>query len=108
MPHNVRKNAFAIDVLKKTDGSSLCHGRWDWNHFKLIRDNFSQKYTCCIEIYFPDSRYDNKFVISRVKYKHQLSGCQVDFKPISLFMGHTESVTRWYFKKYPKKVISGF
>ena len=50
MPHNVRKNAFAIDVLKKTDGSNFYYGRWAWNLFKLFRDNFSQKYTCCIEI----------------------------------------------------------
>ena len=67
MAHNVRKNA--IDVLKKTDGSSLYHGRWDWNLFKLIRDNISQKYTCCIEIYVPDSRYDNEFNSSRLSFQ---------------------------------------
>ena len=42
MPHNVRKNAFAIDVLRKTDGTSIYHGHW--NLFNLIRDNLSSHY----------------------------------------------------------------
>ena len=63
------ENAFPINVLKKTDGSNLYHGRWDWNLFKLIRDNFSQKYTCCIEIYIPDSCYYNEFNSSRLTFQ---------------------------------------
>ena len=69
MQHNVRKNSFAIDVLKKTDGSNLYYGRWDWNLFKLIRDNFSQNYTCCIEICNPDIRYDNEFNSANLSFQ---------------------------------------
>ena len=66
MPHSVRKNAFAIDVLKKRMdqvyimevGIGIC-----------LRDDFSQKYTCCIEIYVPDSRYDNEFNSSRLSFQ---------------------------------------
>ena len=50
MPHSVRKNAFAIDVLRETDGTSIYHGRWDWNLFNLIRDSFSSHYTGLVVI----------------------------------------------------------
>ena len=58
-------NAFAIDVLKKTDGSNLYYVTWDWNLFKRIRDNFSQKYTLNI----PDIRYDNEFNSANLSFQ---------------------------------------
>ena len=71
MPHSVRKNAFAIDVLKKRmDQVYIMEvGIGIIYLFKLIRDNFSQNYTCCIEIYVPDSHYDNEFNSSRLSFQ---------------------------------------
>ena len=47
-PHKNNKKAFSFKVQKATDGSSLFKGRFDFNIFKLIRDNYSDKYTVCL------------------------------------------------------------
>ena len=61
-PHKTNKKAFSLKVQKTNDGSSLFKGRFDFNLFKMIRDNFSDNYTVCIEVYFEkDGRHDSEF-----------------------------------------------
>ena len=61
-PHLSNKKAFSLKVQKTNDGSSLFKGRFDFNLFKMIRDDFSDNYTVCIEVYFINSRqYDSEF-----------------------------------------------
>ena len=61
-PHKTNKKAFSLKVQKTNDGSSLFKGRFDFNLFKMIRDDFSNKYTVCLEVYFEkDGRHDSEF-----------------------------------------------
>ena len=60
-PHKNNKKAFSLKVQKAKDGSSLFKGRFDFNLFKLIRDDYSDKYTVCLEIYFPKTGFDLEF-----------------------------------------------
>ena len=61
-PHKTNKKAFSLKVQKTNAGSSLFKGRFDFNLFKMIRDNFSDNYTVCIEVYFEkDGRHDSEF-----------------------------------------------
>ncbi|XP_068757391.1 uncharacterized protein [Montipora capricornis] len=61
-PHKSNKKAFSLKVQKTNDGLSLFKGRFDFNLFKLLRDNFSDNYTVCIEAYFQkDGRHDSEF-----------------------------------------------
>ena len=60
-PHKNNKKVFSFNVQKANDGSSLFKGRFDFNLFKLIRDNYSDKYTVCLEIYFPKTGFDLEF-----------------------------------------------
>ena len=51
-----------MKVQRTNDGSSEYKGRLDFNLFKLIRDNFSDHYTVCLETYFQKSPfYDYEF-----------------------------------------------
>ena len=52
MPHKINKRAFILKVQKTQDRSSLFKGRFDFNLYKLIQDNFSNNYTIALEIYF--------------------------------------------------------
>ena len=62
MPHKTNKKAFSMKVQRTNDGSSKYKGRFDFNLFKLIRDNFSDHYTVCLETYFQKSPfYDYEF-----------------------------------------------
>ena len=62
MPHKTNKKAFSMKVQRTNDGSSEYKGRFDFNLFKLIRDNFSDHYTVCLETYFQKSPfYDYEF-----------------------------------------------
>ena len=62
MPHKTNKKAFSMKVQRTNDGSSEYKGRFDFNLFKLIRDNFSDHYTVCLEMYFQKSPfYDYEF-----------------------------------------------
>ena len=62
MPHKTNKKAFSTKVQRTNDGSSEYKGRFDFNLFKLIRDNFSDHYTVCLETYFQKSPfYDYEF-----------------------------------------------
>ena len=60
-PHTNNKKAFSFNVQKAKDGSSQFKGRFDFNLFKLIRDDYSDKYTVCLEIYFPKTGFDLEF-----------------------------------------------
>ena len=55
MPHKTNKKAFSMKVQRTNDGSSEYKGQFDFNLFKLIRDNFSDHYTVCLETYFEES-----------------------------------------------------
>ena len=62
MPHKTNKKAFSMKVQRTNDGSSEYKGRFDFNLFKLIRDDFSDHYTVCLETYFQKSPfYDYEF-----------------------------------------------
>ena len=62
MPHKTNKKAFSMKVQRTNDGSSEYKGRFDFNLFKLIRDNFSDHYTVCLETYFQKNPfYDYEF-----------------------------------------------
>ena len=62
MSHKTNKKAFSMKVQRTNDGSSEYKGRFDFNLFKLIRDNFSDHYTVCLETYFQKSPfYDYEF-----------------------------------------------
>ena len=60
-PHKNNKKAFSFNVQKAKDGSSQFKGRFDFNLFKRIRDDYSDKYTVCLEIYFPKTGFDLEF-----------------------------------------------
>ena len=57
MPHKTNKKAFSMKVQRTNNGSSEYKGRFDFNLFKLIRDNFSDHYTVCLETYFQKSPF---------------------------------------------------
>ena len=62
MPHKTNKKAFSMKVQKANNGLSVYKGRFDFNLFKMIRDDFSDKYTVCVETYFQKSPfYDYEF-----------------------------------------------
>ena len=62
MPHKTNKKAFSMKVQRTNDGNSEYKGRFDFNLFKLIRDDFSDHYTVCLETYFQKSPfYDYEF-----------------------------------------------
>ena len=62
MPDKTNKKVFSMKVQRTNDGSSEYKGRFDFNLFKLIRDNFSDHYTVCLETYFQKSPfYDYEF-----------------------------------------------
>ena len=61
-PHKSNKKAFSLKVQKTNDGSNLFKGRFDFNLFRMIRDDFSNHYTVCIEVYFEkDGRHNSEF-----------------------------------------------
>ena len=80
-PHKNNKKAFSLKVQKAKDGSSLFKGRFDFNLFKLIRDNYSDKYTVCLEIYFQKTGFDAEF-----------NSLQVTFEKINMNTDRTTTV----------------
>ena len=80
-PHKNNKKAFSLKVQKAKDGSSLFKGRFDFNLFKLIRDNYSDKYTVCLEIYFQKTGFDVEF-----------NSFQVTFEKINMNTDRTTTV----------------
>ena len=70
-PHKNNKKAFSFNVQKAADGSSLFKGRFDFNLFKLIRDNYSDKYTVCLEIYFLRTGFDVEFNSFQVTFEQR-------------------------------------
>ena len=62
MPHKTNKKVFSMKVQRTNDGSSEYKGRFDFNLFKVIGDDFSDHYTVCLETYFQKSPfYDYEF-----------------------------------------------
>ena len=57
LPHKMNKKAFSMKVRRTTDGSNEYKGRFDFNLFKMYRDNKSDKYTVCVETYFQKSPF---------------------------------------------------
>ena len=57
MPHKMNKKAFSMKVRRTTDGSNEYKGRFDFDLFKMYRDNKSDKYTVCVETYFQKSPF---------------------------------------------------
>ena len=57
MPHKTNKKVFSMKVQRTTDGSNEYKGRFNFNLFKMYRDNKSDKYTVCIETYFQKSPF---------------------------------------------------
>ena len=57
MPHKTNKKAFSMKVRRTTDGSNEYKGRFDFNLFKMYRDDKSDKYTVCVETYFQKSPF---------------------------------------------------
>ena len=57
MPHKRNKKAFSMKVRRTNDGSNEYKGRFDFNLFKMYRDNKSDKYTVCVETYFQKSPF---------------------------------------------------
>ena len=80
-PHKNNKKAFSLKVQKAKDGSSLFKGRFDFNLFKLLRDNYSDKYTVCLEIYFQKTGFDAEF-----------NSFQVTFEKINMKTDRTTTV----------------
>ena len=70
-PHKTNKKAFLIDVEKSGDISKFSCG-FDFNLFKMIRDDFSNQYTVCVEIYFDKSgRDDTEFDSANITFQRQ-------------------------------------
>ena len=78
MPHKINKKAFILKVKKMQDGSSLFKGRFDFNLFKLIQDNFSNNYTIALEIYFERFPFTEK----------EFNSVRISFEKIYMYINH--------------------
>ena len=78
MPHKINKRAFILKVKKTQDGSSLFKGRFDFNLFKLIQDNFSNNYTIALEIYFELFPFTEK----------EFNSVIISFEKINMYINH--------------------
>ena len=69
MPHKTNDKAFSIKVQKSNNGLSEYKGRFDFNLFKMIRDDFSDKYTVYLEFCFQKTPfYDYAFDSVEIGY----------------------------------------
>ena len=75
-PHLINKTVYKLTIGRKTD-ESVFKGRWDFNLFKLIRDNYSDHYTACIEIYI-QNKLDNEFNNSSLTF--QATNTNIDYQ----------------------------
>ena len=78
MPHKINQKAFILKVQKTQDGSSLFKGRFDFNLFKLIQDNFSKIYTIALEIYFELFPFTES----------ELNSVKINFEQINMYINH--------------------
>ena len=83
MPHKINKKAFILKVQKTQDSSSLFKGRFDFNLYKLIQDNFSNNYTIALKIYFELFPFTEKGFNSVI----------INFEKINMYINHNAS--RW-------------
>ena len=96
VPHKINKKAFILKLQKTGDGTSLLKGRFDFNLFKLSRDNPSQNYAVCVEIYFRSSQF----------YEKEFNSVKIGFEKLSMHVNHsaTKKVDSDY--KYYRSIIN--
>ena len=96
MPHKINKKAFSMKVWRTTDGSDEYKGRFDFNLFKMYRDNKSDKYTVCIETYFQKSPF----------YSYEFESTLLGFEKLNMNidLGTTIKVNSEY--KYLRTILN--
>ena len=96
MPHKINKKAFSMKVWRTTDGSDEFKGRFDFNLFKMYRDNKSDKYTVCIETYFQKSPF----------YSYEFESTLLGFEKLNMNidLGTTIKVNSEY--KYLRTILN--
>ena len=96
MPHKINKKAFSMNVWRTTDGSDEFKGRFDFNLFKMYRDNKSDKYTVCIESYFQKSPF----------YSYEFESTLLGFEKLNMNidLGTTIKVNSEY--KYLRTILN--
>ena len=71
-----------MKVQKTQDGSSLFKGKFDFNLFKLIQENFSNNYTIALEIYFERFPFTEK----------EFNSIRISFEKINMYINATKKV----------------
>ena len=96
MPHKINKKAFSMKVWRTTDGSDEFKGRFDFNLFKMYRDNKSDKYTVCVETYFQKSPF----------YSYEFASTLLGFEKLNMNIdsGTTIKVNSEY--KYLRTILN--
>ena len=96
MPHKMNKKAFSMKVWRTTDGSNEYKGRFDFNLFKMYRDNKSDKYTVCVETYFQKSPF----------YSYEFASTLLGFEKLNMNIdsGTTIKVNSEY--KYLRTILN--
>ena len=96
MPHKINKKAFSMKVWRTTDGSDEYKGRFDFNLFKMYRDNKSDKYTVCVETYFQKSPF----------YSYEFASTLLGFEKLNMNIdsGTTIKVNSEY--KYLRTILN--
>ena len=96
MPHKMNKKAFSMKVRRTTDGSNEYKGRFDFNLFKMYRDNKSDKYTVCVETYFQKSPF----------YGYEFESTLLEFEKLNMNidLGTTIKVNSEY--KYLRTILN--
>ena len=96
MPHKMNKKAFSMKVRRTTDGSNEYKGRFDFNLFKMYRDDKSDKYTVCVETYFQKSPF----------YSYEFASTLLGFEKLNMNIdsGTTIKVNSEY--KYLRTILN--
>ena len=96
MPHKMNKKAFSMKVRRTTDGSDEYKGRFDFNLFKMYRDDKSDKYTVCVETYFQKSPF----------YRYKFESTLLGFEKLNMNIdsGTTIKVNSEY--KYLRTILN--
>ena len=95
MPHKTNNEAFSMKVRKADNGLSEYKGRFDFNLFKMYRDDKSDKYTICVEVYFQKSPF----------YDYEFSSTLLGYEALNLNVtGSTIKVNSEY--KYTRSILN--
>ena len=78
-PHQNNKKAFTMKVQKTNNG--LFKGRFNFNLFKMILNDFSDKYTVCAETYFKKSPF----------YSLEFNSFNITFEKINMNIDSTQT-----------------